>query len=502
MGKIISGIVFVSLLTKLLGFFKELLLSYYFGATGLSDAYLISQTIPGTIFQFVGTGLTTCYIPVYFHVLKEHGFVAGNRFTRKLITMVLFFSTLIIGFVWLFTSEVIGLFASGFTGSTLQYTIAFTRINICNLYFSAFLYVYNSFLQANKRLFVVALASVPSNVFIILSIVLGAKCNIWLLSIGSALAPIVQLLFLYPAVHKLRFRFHLDFKWRSAYMKEFFKLMIPTILGVSVSEINTLIDRMVASQVAIGGISALSYANSLIMLVQGGFVQQITTAFYPRMAKSATEKRYERTKQDFNHVFQLLIILLLPTTVGFILLATPIITVLFGRGVFNDESIRMTAEALSYYALGLPFIGIRELLSRYYYALGNTRIPMQNAIIGLVSNIILNLTLSRFIGIGGLALATSISAFITVVLMWIQLNKMPGHFEIHIRWVEVWKVVFATVCMGFVILLSLRMINEVSIIQLGSITLIGMVSYYIAVSFLRVEGVKNITDKLRRAFGK
>ena len=103
MRKSISAVVLFTLLAKALGFVREMLLSYFFGAGGISDAFLISQTIPGTIFQFVGTGLTTCFIPVYYKVLNEHSRKECDNFTNKVLTLVLCFSTVAMAVVWLFT---------------------------------------------------------------------------------------------------------------------------------------------------------------------------------------------------------------------------------------------------------------------------------------------------------------------------------------------------------------------------------------------------------------
>ena len=143
-GRAISSVVIFTLIAKLLGFFREVILSYFFGATGISDAYLISQNIPGTIFQFVGTGLTTCFIPVFFQVLNKDGKKKADIFTNTLVTIVLLFSTVVIILIWIFTPQVVKAFASGFTGDTLWYAVWFTRIGVLSLYLSTIIYIYGS----------------------------------------------------------------------------------------------------------------------------------------------------------------------------------------------------------------------------------------------------------------------------------------------------------------------------------------------------------------------
>lgn len=498
MGKAISGMVVFTLLAKVLGFVRELLLSYFFGATGMSDAYLISQTIPGTIFQFVGTGLMTCFIPVYYKVLREHDRGECDTFTNKVLTMVLSFSTVIMALVWLFTPVIVKIFASGFTGNTLQMAIVFTRIGICSLYFSSVIYVYSSYLQANNIFSITAAAAIPNSLVIIVSIVLGACWNILALSIGSTLATAIQMAFLWIPIHKLNFRLRLNFHWKDSYLQYFFSLMGPVILGVSVNEINTLLDRTIASQVAVGGISALTYANSLVMLVQGGFAQPVATVFYPRLTKSITEGNHKAAQTDFHAALQVLLVFLLPVTIGFMILSNDITMAFFGRGAFDQNASVLTSTALSFYAIGIVFVGVRELLARYYYAYGNTKIPMLNAAIGMVVNITLNLTLSRVIGIGGLALATSVAAIVTVILMWCQCGRLSSDSKIILNWIEIGKILVAAVVMGGVVQLGQKLILQSGILKLVVLILIGMISYGTMILLLRVKIAKELLDKARK----
>ena len=500
MRKAISGMVIFTLLAKVLGFVRELLLSYFFGATGISDAYLISQTIPSTIFQFVGTGLTTCFIPVYYKVLREHDRKECDTFTNKVLTLVLSFSTVVMAVVWLFTPAVVKLFASGFTGDTLKIAVIFTRIGISSLYFSSVIYVYNSYLQANNIFSFTAAAAIPNSLMIILSIVLGSCWNILALSVGSTLATAVQMAFLWIPVHKLKFRLKLNFRWKDSYVRYFFSLLVPVIIGVSVNEINTLIDRTIASQVAVGGISALTYANSLIMLVQGGFAQPIATVFYPKMTKSITEGNNKAAQDDFHVALQVLLVFLLPITVGFMVLSNNITMVFFGHGAFDENATVLTTNALLFYAIGITFVGIRELLSRYYYAYGNTKVPMLNAVIGMIVNIILNLTLSRVIGIGGLALATSVAAIVTVILMWCQCGQLSADAKIDFEWKENAKIIAAAFLMGGVIVLIRPYIRLINILELVVLVLVGVISYGMLLLLFRVKIIKKLLRAVCKEF--
>lgn len=446
-GAVVSGVVIFTIISKLMGFLREVILSYYFGATGISDAYLISQTIPGTIFQFVGTGLTTCFIPIYYMILRDKDKNETLNFTNKILSMVFIFSTIVIILIWSFTPMVIKLFASGFTDKTLYFAKWFTRIGVLSLYFSSMIYVYNSYLQANNIFVSTAFAAIPNSIFIMFSIYVGAKYNIWFLSIGSTLAVGIQLLFIIPFLVKTKYKLRLNFRLNDKYIKKFFYLMGPVIIGVSVNEINTLVDRTIVSQIAIGGISALTYANSLIQLIQGGLVQPIATVCYPKITATISKGDNKNAKNLLEDTLVLTLNLLIPITIGFIMYNKEIVTLLFGRGIFDETAIQLTSVGVCFYAIGICFIGIRELLSRYFYANSDTKTPMKNASIGVVINIVMNLLLSKYIGVGGLALATSISAIATTVLLMKDTKKILYHDKIGINKIQVFRTILASVIM-------------------------------------------------------
>lgn len=179
----------------------------------------------------MGTGLTPCFIPVFFQIHSKEGKERADVFTNTLISIVLFFSTAIIVLIWVFTPQVVKVFASGFSGNTLWYAVWFTRIGVLSLYFSTIIYIYNSYLQANKVFGPTAFVAIPNSLGIMASIALGAKLNIWLLAVGSCLAVGVQMLFLVIPVHKLKFRFMLNLNWKDKYVKHFLNLLFLLFLA-------------------------------------------------------------------------------------------------------------------------------------------------------------------------------------------------------------------------------------------------------------------------------
>lgn len=499
MKKAVYNVMLITIIAKLLGFGREILLSYFFGASGISDAYLISQTIPGTIFQFVGTGLTTAFIPVYMKVKTKEGNTSADYFTNTMLAVIFLFSTIAIILVCFFTNDVVKLFASGFTGETLQYAIIFTRIGIFSLYFSAMIYVFNSYLQANGVFSIVAFVAIPNSIAIMAAIVLGAKMNIYALPVGSLVAAFLQVMILWPSMHKRKYRFKINFDFKSAYIREVIRLMIPVIIGVSVNQINVLIDRTIASKIAIGGISALLYADSLIMFVQGIFSQSIATVYYPSITKLAEEKKQTELKKMLKEALGSMSFLLIPISVGCIILSTGIVRILYGRGAFDENAIILTGTALAYYGIGILGYGFREILARVFYAYHDTKKPMINSAVGMILNIIMNLTFSRYFGIGGLALATSMSSIITAFLLYIDMKKHVGRLFSKEDFVEYLKMFFSAAVMGIVVYgvyyLVGRYIGEFVTIALA--VLAGIVCYLSLSKILKITIYTKVIETLK-----
>ena len=493
MARAISGVVLCTLIAKILGFLRELVLSYYFGATGISDAYLISQTIPGTIFQVVGTGLTTCFIPIFYKVLNRDGKEASNRFTNTIITIVLSFSTAAIFCIWLFTPQIVHLFAMGFDGETLKYAKQFTRIGVLSLYFSTFIYVYNSYLQANNIFTPTAFAAIPNSIAIIVSIILGAVCDIWLLPVGSTLAVGIQLLFILYPINKLQYHFHISFDWQRPDVRDFFALLAPVVFGVSVNEINVLVDRTIASNVAVGGISALTYANSLIMLIQGSIVQPIATVCYPKITHCVSNGNDKAAENIMNQTFKYLFAILIPLTFIFMIYQYQIIDVLFGHGKFSIKAVEMTGKVLFFYSLGIVFVGVREIMSRFYYAHANTKIPVRNATIGVGINILFNMIFSRFIGLSGLALATSFSACVTSILLFVDCNKFLKCNRPSLDLRDLMKVLLASTASIVFPSFFFLTLQIPSILKLGSALILGTIIYFIIGIVLKIKLFEFIT---------
>lgn len=492
----------IAIFSKVLGFGRELTLSYTYGTSSISDAYLIALTIPSAIFGFVSNGLVAGYIPMYNRIVAAEGEAGAQTFTSNLANIMFVICSIVISVSLAFTGPIVKFFASGFSGDTLNLCIRFTKITLLAIYFPSLVAIYTGYLQIKGNFVVPAFVGVPFNLLVIISLFLSLKLGLITMAIGFVLAMGAKwfLLIAYARSDGYKYRFYLH--PRNPRIKEFFLLVLPVIIGVSVNEINVLVDRTIASTLVEGGISALNYANRLTAFAQGIFVASISTVLYPLISKLAIEQRITELKQHLSTAITGISLLMVPSVVGMVLFAQPIVTILFRRGAFDADSVALTAYALSFYAIGMIGWGITDVSLRAFYAFQNTKTPTILAIVGVAVNIVLNLVLSRYIGIGGLALATSIAALTVSFLMLLGLRKKIGALGLTKNVIAFFKIVIASLIMGvgarisFGFLLNMMGQNLSLILSI----ILAVIIYALLIYFMRIEEVDNVVDRLKLRF--
>lgn len=410
--------------SKIMGFVRDIVLSYYYGASSLSDSYLVAITIPTFIFAFVGAGIVTSYIPVANGNTANEKIEDITSYTNKVISLTVLISLVLIIFVFLFTEEIVSVFASGFSGEVLNQTILYTRICMFGILFLGVSYVLNGYLNLHSSFLVPAFSGVPLNIVIIASIIISSEYNNFLvLPYGTVIAMFFQYIFLYGKAKMEGFKYKLELNLKDKHVLEIVLLSLPVILGTSVNQLNVLVDRSIASTISLGGISALTYANRISLSTQEILVISMSTIMFPIISRLFSEKNFVEMKSTIEKAISYSVILLLPISLVILTFSKEIIEVLFFRGAFTKADVIITSKVLFFYSIGMFMFGLREILTKVFFAHRNTKIPTVNAFLAMLLNIILNIILSRFLGVPGLALATSITGIVSSVSLWYLLDK-------------------------------------------------------------------------------
>lgn len=510
--KAAAWIMMATMLSKILGFFREQIFANFYGTGIYADVFVLTLNMPSLIMPIIGSAIATTYIPMYVEMKAKKGEEEALKFTNNVLNICYILAIAISLLGLIYTEQFVKIFAAGFVNNPEKFktAVVFTKIMISGSLFISGSKILSSYLQVNNSFTAPSLIGLPYNVILISAIILsGITQKIYILPVGALIAMSSQLLFQIPFAKKKSFKYQPYLNLSDDSIKKLGILVFPMILGVSVAQINTFIDKLLASLLLDGRLSALNYASKLNDFVLAIFVTSIITVIYPKLSKLTNSDDKEGFVNTIVRSSNVVVLVVLPISVGFIILAEPIVRILFERGMFNAESTQLTTIALQLFSLGLLACGVRDVLYRVFYALSDTKTPMINSSIALIINIVLNLILIKPLGHAGLALSTSISSILTAILLFFSLKKKKGHFG-GMRIVKtILKSAVGTAVMGVVawfvykelyVLLGVGLINEV--ISVASAAILGAGIYLFIISLMKVQEVDLVFDFLKKGKNK
>ncbi|MDD4548890.1 MAG: murein biosynthesis integral membrane protein MurJ [Syntrophomonadaceae bacterium] len=492
-------------ISKLLGFIREMSIAAVFGVSLVTDAYLIAVTIPNLFFQVGGVAVTTSMIPVLTEYREKDGLESEIKIVNLLTSALIILLLIVTIIAEVFAEKIVGLVAPQFSEQAIPLAIYLFRIMFPMSIFMVMAGIATGILQSHKRFIYPAFSSIPYNLIILGSIfILGKIMGITGLAIGTLLGIICQWLFQVLDIKKLGIHFSFNLNRHNAALKKILTSVPLVLVSLGAIQINTMVDRIMASGLIEGSITALNFANRLNMLVVGIFAMAIASVIYPGLAESVITKDIERFRRGILYSINLLFIICLPLAVGIIILGEPLVRILFEHGAFDAQATKLTTCALTFYVVGLPAIALREVVLRAFYSLQDTMTPMLNGIGTVVLNIVFNFILIRYLAHGGLALATSISIIIGLFMLLWSLRRQVGSLGGAL--LTGCKVMIATLAMGITVyyLFNYIMVGKFTgigilgdVVILGVCGVIGVSLYFILIKLLRVEELEWLISILR-----
>lgn len=500
MGKIIIIAIIFNIISKLLAFFRELSLAYFFGASSLTDAYLVAISIPTTIFGIIGSGILNGYIPMYNHIRETSNTYNAKRFTNNFVNVMLLFSSLVFLFGFSFSDLLVKLFSFGFDRATLELASFYTKISIFSIFPIILVSIFSGFLQVNNKFLIVAFISIPTNFIYIMGSYIAYKTNIFtMLVLFTCLAMFFQLIFLYPFVLKNKFRFSFKVNLYDKNLHKLLMLGIPIIIGTSLEQINSLIDRTVASGLGSGSITILNYATKLNGAMLSLSVIAILSILYPKFSRLVSENNIKELKEQIKYIINMIFIFSIPTMFGIIALNREVSIFIFGRGNLDRNSVLATAKCLSAYSVCFVALCLRDLATKIFYSFKDSKTPVINSSIGIGLNIILNIILSKYFGITGIAVATSISTIFISILLFYNLRRYDIYLE-KSNLIILFKVLLASTFMIAVICLSKKYLSSFGNLSIFIYIINAGVSYVLAIFLLGVNEVKDLFKLFLKVF--
>ena len=441
-----------SLLSRILGLFRDRLLFSTFGAGDVLDTYYAAFKLPDLIFNTLVLGaLSAAFIPVfldYWHKDKEQAWKIANSILN--ITIFILFALGIAAFY--LAPELIQIIAPGFDVGKRIETAELTRIMLIGILFHGLSNVASSILNSFKRFLAFAVAPVMYNIGIIVGIlflvpIFGVTGLAWGVVLGAFLHFLVQL----PSVARLGFRYSFSFDWRNSGVRQIGRLIAPRTFGLAIGQINQVVNTIIGSTLAVGSVAILNAANNLQLVPIGIFAIPIALAYFPVFSEAWVKKDIPHLVESFSKAFRRILFIAIPSSIFIILLRAHIVRLVLGAGEFDWNDTILTARTLSFFAISLFAQSLSPLIARVFYALQDTKTPVLISTVSLVLNIVLSVHFSKTLGVAGLGLAFSIASVVNVALLWIFLHDRLGGLDDHRVFRSIMLITGSSVLAGWIL---------------------------------------------------
>lgn len=448
-----------TLISRILGYIRDMLQAFFLGTGIGADAFTIAFVIPNLLRSLTAEGsMTAAFIPTFTRV-KKHG---SPERTRDFTNAVFYNLALIVAGIVLLgilsAPLLVRAIASGYqlVPGKLDLTVSLLRIMFPYILFISLAALCSAILNSHFKFGLAAASSIFFNLAMIACVLLLARRTedpAYAFAVGVIAGGLCQLLVQLPAVRRLgiSLRPRLDFVDEA--VRKLGRLMLPGIFGLGIFQINLALSRMLASGLAEGSASALYYATRVAEFTLGIFSLAVAKALLPTLSLQAADGDVAGIKRTLLFSLKLIAVVTIPAAAGLVLLAGPIIRVLFERGAFTPESTALTASALVFFSLGLPFSSGNKVLKKGFFSLEDTKTPVVVAGVSVVFYLSSSLVLMRVMGVGGLALGLALAETLYFLLLWVLLQKKIGPFPRFDLLAFVLKILLCTGFMGAVLYL-------------------------------------------------
>jgi len=419
----------MTMLSRVFGFVRDLVSARFFGAGAEFDAFMIAFRAPNLLRGLFAEG---AFLKAFVPVLSEYREKEGRERTQALIartmTLLMVASLLSVLLLEFLAPLIIGMLAPGIWGETARFALAthLLRITLPFITFITLTAFTGAVLNCYGYFGVAAFSPVLLNLSIVCAVVWGAsyfsipvEALAWGVSLGGAL----QLAFQLPALYRRGLLPRFQWMWRDEGMRKIFKLLLPALMGGAVGRLGVLVDTIFASYLVTGSISWLYYSERLVFFPAGVFGVALATVVLPHLSRKYAGKEKTEFSQSLDWGLRCVYVIGLPAAVGLLMMAGPLLSTLFQYGAFDEHAVRMSTRSLMTFSVGLlPFMLVK-VLGTGFYSRQEVKIPVIIATLALLTNIILNAIFIVPLAHAGLALATSIAAWLNAGLLFYNLKR-------------------------------------------------------------------------------
>jgi putative peptidoglycan lipid II flippase len=506
--------------SRLLGVVREQVLAYYFGAGNAMDAYNVAFRFPNLLRDLFAEGaMSAAFVPTFSKELTTEGKQRAFRLANYVVNALLLMTAVAVVLGIVFAEPLVRAFAGGFEGvpGKLELTVQLTQIMLPFLTFVALAAAFMGMANALHHFFVPAVSpamfnvcSVACTVGLIAVMPAFGLPPVMAVAIGAVVGGFAQWAVQWPLLHREGFRYRPILDWSDPGLRRVLLLMGPGTIGLAATQVNLFVNTWLAAQEGTGAVSWLQLTFRLMYLPIGLFGVSIATATTPAISRLLAQGETATVRKTIADGLVLMMLLNVPATVGLVVLAEPIVRLMYERGAFMPSDTIAAAAALQFYALGLLGYSVVRIASPAFYAFGESRTPVTISFVTVLANAALNIALVRVMGYRGLALGTSIAALLNAGLLLIMLRRRLGGIEGGAIASALARILFAAALMGAAAVGTDRLLSSwlpgnafvFQLIRVGATIGISLAVLAAAAHVLKVPqfaaGVAMVTRRLRR----
>ncbi|MDD4902225.1 MAG: murein biosynthesis integral membrane protein MurJ [Patescibacteria group bacterium] len=450
-----------SLVSRLLGVYRDRILAGQFGAGATLDAYYAAFRVPDLMFNLLVLGaLSAGLIPVFTSLIKDFKGTVLNlfglenseawRLINNVLNLMLISLALLSVLGIIFAGPLIRtIVAPGFSPELQDKTIALSRIMFLSPILLAISSIFSGVLQSFKRFFVYSLAPIMYNIGIIIGALFFVPLwGIYGLAWGVVAGALLHMLIQMPTVFALGYKYVPFLDLRDGNLRKILTMMVPRTLSLAVSQLNLVVITAIASTLAIGSLTVFNLANNLQFFPIGIFGVSFAIAAFPALSAAALDNK--KVVSNFSSALRQILFFIVPSTVLLLVLRAQIVRVILGSGQFSWDNTVLTFNTLGFFSISLFAQATIPLLIRVFYAREDSRTPFIIGLIAVVANLFLSFYFSAQLGVGGLALAFSIASIFNFALLWLLLHFSLGDMDETRIFISVLKFSLAATACGFV----------------------------------------------------
>lgn len=409
------------LLAKVLGLVRGIVFSAVYGTGIEANAFTAVSNLPLTLFDVTfGTAITSAFVPVFNEKLSKEGSDSANKFACNFFNIIITFSVIIVALGILFPKIAVMIVASGFNGKaeTMQIAVSLIKYIIPVISFACCTFIFIGILQSYGEFIAPALVSLLSNVAMIVYLLFfNDSMGIEGLGLAFSIGWFLQFVFLIPFLIKKKFKYTFCFDVKSPDIRKVALLTLPLFVAALAQPINQLISSNFSSLVSENGVATVNYAYTAYLIVAGVFSYALTNMFFPEMSRRFAVNDVEGATGICKDMLSSITAIIMPIMSFFIACSHPIINILYERGEFTPQDTINVSALLAVYSVGMIFLSWQDIFNKYFYSMQKSYIPMITAFIGIGVNILLSFTLTKYIGLLGLSVATVSAGIVMTVIL-------------------------------------------------------------------------------------